>query len=254
MALFGYQNALDNTATTLAPSSAADGFSAENLRIPQGSAIGASSVAWQTPFGVTAASLLIAAPAAVSWRAACLSRTNLTTSATMRVRVGAYDSGTISAGVAFGIGQALHLMPAAVSALAMQIDIADPTNPDGLLNIPLCYAGPCIEAAISMGTDYGLEPKRDDAEMRGGTVFATYLAKRRGWALRLDVIRDADIGWLDALETIAAQGGNILFVPLPNSARASSEAVLGMLTPGRRGFVDRVAAFRSWSASILERL
>ena len=113
--------------------------------------IGAASVAWQTPAGTTAAALTVTTTAAVAWRAVSLNRSNLTTGATIRVRVGsaaslttapAYDSGVVSAGVAVGIGQALHVLPAAVSALAMRIDISDPANPDGYLNSPLAYAGP----------------------------------------------------------------------------------------------------------------
>ena len=147
MALLGWENAIETSSTSLVASAAADGASAELLRVP----IGAASVAWQTPAGTTAAALTVTTTAAVAWRAVSLNRTNLTTAATIRVRVGSaaslttaptYDSGTVSAGVAVGIGQALHVMPAAVSALAMRIDISDPANPDGYLNSPLAYAGP----------------------------------------------------------------------------------------------------------------
>ena len=137
MALLGWENAIETSSTSLVASAAADGASAELLRVP----IGAASVAWQTPAGTTAAALTVtAATAAVAWRAVSLNRTNLTTAATIRVRVSsaaslttapAYDSGVVSAGVAVGIGQALHVMPTAVSALAMRIDISDPANPDG---------------------------------------------------------------------------------------------------------------------------
>jgi hypothetical protein len=59
--------------------------------------------------------------------------------------------------LAVGIGQALHVMPAAVSALAMRIDISDAANPDGYLNIPLAYAGPGTEFNIAYSSDTGLD-------------------------------------------------------------------------------------------------
>lgn len=166
----------------------------------------------------------------------------------------AYDSGTISAGVAVGVGQALHVLPTAVSAVAMRVDLSDPTNRDGCLNIPLAYAGPGVEVALAMPSDTGLEVRRDDTTTRGGQIFTSALSRARGWSMKFDALRDADLGWMDGLEATAAQGRNIFFAPRVGNARASSEAVFGLLAPGRRGFLDRNGNFRPWSATILERL
>ena len=190
MALLGWENAIETSSTSLVASATADGASAELLRVP----IGAASVAWQTPAGTTAAALTVTTTAAVAWRAASLNRTNLTTAATIRVRVGSaasitsaptYDSGVVSAGVAVGIGQALHVLPAAVSALAMRIDISDAANPDGYLNIPLAYAGPGTECSIAYSSDDGLDVRRGDTTTRGGQVFVDALSRARGWNLHL---------------------------------------------------------------------
>ena len=257
MALLGWENAIENSSTSLLASAAADGASAELLRVP----IGAASVAWQTPAGTTAAALTVTVTAALAFRTMCLARTNLTTAATIRVRVGSaaslttaptYDSGTVLAGVAVGIGQALHVMPAAVSALAMRIDISDPANPDGYLNIPLAYAGTGTEFNIAYSSDAGLDVRRGDTTTRGGQVFVDALSRARGWNLHLGYVRDATLGWLDQLEATAAQGRNILFVPRIGHARAASESVFGLLNPGRRGFAS--VNGRSWSATISERL
>ena len=259
MALFGYQNTMDGAATTLVASSEIPGFLASMLRVP----LGSSATAWQTAPGVTSASLTITAAVAVAWRALCLARTNLTTAATIRVRVGTvanvlaaplYDSGTISAGVAVGIGQALHVLPAATSALVMVVNIADPANPDGFLSIPLAYAGPGIEAAISYTSDTGLEVRRADTTTRGGVVLTQPLSRARGWSLTLPMLRDSNIAWLDALEAVAAAGGNLLFVPRVGNALAAAESVFGLLQPGRRGFVSGSGHYRSWTATISERL
>ena len=259
MALFGWENAVEAEGVSLAASAAAAGFGPELLRVP----IGSAAVAWQTPGGTTAAALTITAPSSIAWRAACLARTNLSSSATLRVRVGSaanitsaptYDSGVISAGVAWGVGQALHVLPAAVAGAVLRLDLADPANPEGLLNVPLCFAGPGSESAISPGSDMGLEVRRGDTTTRGGVVLTDALSRARGWQIRLGAIREDDLTWLDALEAAAAAGRNVLFVPRPLYARAAAETVLGLLAPGRRGFIGTTGAWRTWSATITERL
>ena len=62
MALLGWENAIETSSTSLVSTAAADGASAELLRVP----IGAASVAWQTPAGTTAAALTVTTTAAVA--------------------------------------------------------------------------------------------------------------------------------------------------------------------------------------------
>lgn len=259
MALIGWQNAVETASTTLAASSAADGFSAELLRVPVGNA----AAAWQTAAGVTSASLTITATAAVAWRAVALCRTNLTTAATLRVRVGtaanvvsapAYDGGVLSAGVAVGIRQGLHVMPSAVSAVCMRLDIADPTNPDGYLNIPLIYAGPGVEFSIAPSSDDGDDIRREDVQTRSGAVITTALSRARNWSVRVPFIRRADADWIDPVKAAAAAGINALFVPLVGDTRAPAETIFGLMTPARRGFPGQTAAYRSFAFTISERL
>jgi len=250
MAMIGWQNAVENAAVTLASTVTAAGYSAEMLRIP----LGDPSVAWQTTGGVTSATLTLSTSTALVWRAVCLARTNLTPAATLRVQAGAYDSGVVAAGVGIGIGQALHLLPSDTTATALTITVADPSNPDGLLNIPLVYAGPVQSVAIDPASDTGRETRRADTATRGGTIITEALSAARQWKLALPMLRDAQIAWLDALEAAGAAGCNILFIPREAEPRAASEAVLGLLTPGRRGFLGSTGNFRTWSATIIERL
>lgn len=257
MAMFGWDNAVN--AGTLTATAAASGFGADQLKNP----IGSPAVAWQTPAGTTSAGLTIVSASTVAWRVACLSRTNLTTSATIRVRVGAaatitssptYDSGVVTARVLAGIGQALHLMPSAVSALAMRIDLADSTNPDGFLNVPLAFAGAVSEASIAPESDTGVDMRQADTTTRAGVVFTDPLSRARNWQFRLAATRDEDLTWLDAYEAAAAARRNVLFVPRSDYTRASAETVFGLLTPGRRTFLNATGARRIWSATISERL
>lgn len=248
MALLAWENAVETAA--LSASAALEGFGPDMLRIPEGNA----SVAWQTPAGTISASLTITAPAAIAWRALCLARTNLTSGATLRVRAGAYDSGTVPAGVAWGVRQALHLLPAGLSGTVMQLDVADPANPDGFLNIPLAFAGPAYELIITPDTDEGLDIRRADAVTRGGGIRPQPLSHARGWQIAAASVPDAFSEWLARLQIAAAAARNVLFVPRPEHPRAAAEAVLGLLAPSRRGFITPVGDFRSWSATITERL
>lgn len=260
MAYLGWQNAIDLDGVALAASSAVDGLGPELLRI---SARGSPAEAWQTLAGTTEAWLQVTLPAAGIWQAVALCRSNLTPGATLRVRIWAtastvpapaYDSGTVSAGVAVGVGQALHIMPAAVSGMLMRIDLSDPANPDRSLNLPLAYAGPLVDVAISPDANTGPEVRRADVTARAGQVMVDPLSRARGWQFRLPAVRQADLAWLAGLEAAAAAGRNILFIPSQGDERASAETVFGLLTPGRLGFVGTTGRFRVWSASISERL
>lgn len=259
MALFGWENAIEAAGVTLAASAATAELGPDLLRVP----VGSPAVAWQTPAGTTTAALTITSPAALSWAVACLSRTNLTSGATIRLRAGTaanlvsaptYDSGTIPAGVAIGIGQALHILPSAVSAAALRIDLSDPTNPDGFLNVPLAFAGPVAGASIAPDSDMGLDVRQADTTTRTGVVFTDPLSRARGWQFRLAATREEDLAWLDAFEAAAAARRNVLFVPRAEYTRASAETVFGLLTPGRRSFSTATGARRRWSATIIERL
>ena len=259
MALFGWDNAMEAAATLLAASSEIAGYEVGLLRVP----IGAASAAWQTAPGTTTASLTLTAPTPIAWRALCLARTNLTTSATIRLRVGdaatlisapVYDSGIVSAGVAVGIGQALHVLPAAVSAVALRVDIADPANPDGGLNIPLAYAGPGTETSLSPRSRREPQIRDADTTTRGGVVLAQPLSRARTWQIELGLVPDAASDWLDALEAAAGARRNILFVPRLGAPRAAAETVFGQMRPGASGFLTPAGRHWTWSATIAERL
>lgn len=260
MAILGWENIVEIPTTILSASSAVSTMPVEMLRLPQGS----PSVAWQTQTGVTSASLTITATAAVLWRVAVLSRTNLTTSATIRVRLSnslatitsspLYDSGVVSAGIVRGVGQALHVLPSAVSATIMRIDLADAANQDSYLNIPLAYAGAAYEAPIALSSDFGLDVRRSDVQTRGGTIFTEALSRARGWQFSTEFISETELTWIRDLEIASANGTNVLFVPRFPFSGASAEAVYGLLSPGRRGFVTHDGSTYRWTANISERL
>ena len=249
MALLGIANAIETA--TLAVSAAVPGMGAEQLRDPTGN----RARAWQTPFGTTGGSLTLALAAATAIRAVALARTNLTPAATIRVRVGAYDSGVIAAGVAVGIGAALHVLPAGVAGTGVIVDVADPANPDACLNVPLAFVGPCVDLRIGEGADTGPEIVNGDVTTRGGTVLTRPRFMRRGWTFPVPSLSDAtEVGTLDLVNAAAAAGRNVLFVPRETHARAAAESVFGLVAPGRLGFLGSPGQRRTWQATITERL
>lgn len=258
MALIGWENAVEAPGAALTASSEAVGYPVHLLAVPQG----APSVAWQTVAGVTSAHVQIAA-SMPGLRAVALARTNLTSAATIRVRAGAvatitsapaYDSGIVLAGVGRGIGQALHILPSAVNVVACRIDIADPTNPEGCLNIPLAYVGPLRDVPISPSARRQVRGRADNAETRGGQVYDQFLSRARAWTFEAATIDDATAAWIDDLEAAAVAMRNILFVPRNDHPRAARDAVLGMLTPEALGFLTATGRNLTWSATIIERL
>lgn len=256
-AVLGWENALDAGGLTVSAEEAT--LPAQNLRDP----LGAAATGWQTPSPVTAAWVQIVPAAAVAWRAVMLARTNLSAAATMRVRLGdvatitsapAYDSGTLSGCLR---GQMVHLLPAAVTAVACRVDIEDAGNPDGFLNIPLIYAGPAWQMATNISRESAqvMADGSRRTETRGGQQHVEEGWLRRGWELRLENHRasDAEQRLLD-LEFAARRGTNILCIPRPLTQPAR-DAVFGLaeqFTPLRFG--SSSGALRSLGFTITERL
>lgn len=256
MALIGYNNVVDAVGTVLAATSSEVRMGPEQLLVPVGNA----STAWQTKAGVVTASLTITAANLTAFRAFCLARTNLTSAATVRVRVGmsvgsfTYDSGTIAAGVLFGVGQIIHTLPTATSGLVAQIDISDPTNPDGLLNIPLVYAGPMQATNFTPASYQGVDVGRQDNKTRSGVVLPVFLSKGRTFGFTIDNITDNNSAWVNELTVAGAMALNVLFIPREDYVMAPSESILGLLTTNQLGFTLDTGEIRNWSGVISERL
>ena len=170
----------------------------------------------------------------------------------------AYDSGFVPAGVRPGFGQSVHVAPAPVAGEAVRLDITDPTNPDGFINVPLAYAGPVWQPAtnIAYDTSLGRDDATDETTTRGGAEFPTLQWTRRRWDVSLQGIRASEL-WPSVMELdrAARTGQNVLFVPDPAGADVAREAVFGRL----RSLGDVTYPFgngdrRAWRARITERL
>lgn len=256
--LLGFPNQV--LSGVLAASAAETTLPITNLATDQGQA----SAAWQCPsvagwFSVTLA-------AAGPLRAFGLFRTNLTAAATLQVRVWAtgdsnsapmFDTGVQPAGVLPGYGQAVVIAPGVLTGRLVRFDISDPANPDGHLNIPLAFAGPCWQPERNFG--YASSNTRD----AGGTVTVTRSGaelvrndwQRRGFDLSMSAITPREELIRDQLEIYARRGANVLFVQNPLSSLLASQTVFGRLTPtAAYGYANNSALTRTWRATITERL
>ena len=198
-----------------------------------------------------------------------------------------FDAGW-TAGPARGVGQVVTILPAVDSAVpeqpvklitedglvlmteAQQVllievgmrgryarcDIVDPLNPDGFLNIGLAYGGPLVQTQrnFSYGTSLGRTQGGTDVRTRSGAMIRNLHWTARRWNVDLKSLM-ADEIWpfVMDLDLYGRRGGNVLFVPNPDSPNVSREAVFGLLTPTADVSVPN-HVFRAWSATIEERL
>lgn len=209
---------------TFTASSAADGLGPDNLQSDHGS----SASAWQTEVGVTAADLVLDGGAGATWGACSLHRTNLTSGATTRWRLSddpafgtaIEDSGTLADVVADGFGQAVWLPAAEVTARYLRLDVEDAANPQGLLSIPLLFAGPVWRPLQQWGADSAESAAAEIVTpvTRGGQEFPELRWRRRLRLVSLPLL-DRSERWTEfgEFERAAADGRNVLLVPAPES-------------------------------------
>jgi hypothetical protein len=161
-----------------------------NVIIPQG------AEPWATPYGVTTsaggARLQCDAGAAVTWRAFCLARTNLSTGATVRWRLGTtagagnvMDS-TALGGVIAGVNQHVYVHPSTVNARYLTVDIDDSANADGQIVVGLAFAGPVLQPRIDVdwSSTEGRQHRTDRAQSDGGQVFLRPKWQQRVWSMQ----------------------------------------------------------------------
>lgn len=263
MTAFGFPTENWARTGTVTASAEVAGLGAGQVQNDQGS----NATAWQTPSGVTSASLTIDAGASQNWRAFLLARANLTTAATVRWRVtndvtfatSVYDSGVISAGVVAGYGQSILFLSANQAGRYGRVDIDDPTNPERLLRIPLVFAGPVRTPARRFAvaaTFFARTPTAPAVVTRGGQEFPDFRTARRSWLVQLPLLTAAE-SWSLAqeLQRVSETGSNVLFLPYLASANAAQEAVFGrVIEPSPVTFPGGFQRVRAWSATIAERL
>ena len=200
------------------------------------------------------------------WRLAGLFLTNLTTAATLRVTVDdrgedvglgtIWDSGWRPAGVVPGFGQAVVPLDEEVTGRFMRIDLNDPGNPDGAIQVGLAFAGPAWQpqANFEAGLRESLKDGHRRITTRGGQT-----ATEERWEKR---VGDLAFAWLDedeAYDVAAAlvrhgrRGGNALLLPFADQ-RLGQTAIYGEIEGGAITMPSTRRQRRGWRFTIEERL
>lgn len=225
-----------------------------------------AATGWQTISGVLTAvggaTLRVSSPSTgMVWRMVGLFRTNLTPQASITVilwsGVTAVFTRTVS-GPAVGYGQVVVVLDRDYTGDYVTVDINDPTNPDGFINVAGAFAGPAWFplSGITWDSAYSFTEQFDASVSRGGNEYVILLYRRRVWKLALDTIRDSE-AWASLAELlrIASLGGNVLFVPDTASVDLYREALFGRLTSTADvTFPQKLMDARAWRGQVTERL
>jgi hypothetical protein len=227
---------------------------------------GASSMAWQTSGGILSAAngawFAIRPTTRQTWRLFGIFRTNLTTGASVRFSLFVNPSTRVwdsyVTGPLPGYGQAVAVAPSDIAADYCQVDIIDTANPDGFINVPLCYAGPAWIPTIghTWQTTFGRDSVVDEIQSRGGQEYPTYRYQQRRWEIAFDSLSGNEV-WQSAeeLDRLSRYGGNILFVPDLASVNLNAEAVFGRVAvTADVSYVAGVANLHAWKFRCKERL
>lgn len=185
----------------------------------------------------------------------------ITTSAaasTLDTAAATYDSGGVSAGIVYGVGQSVVVASADVSGRYARVDIEDAANTDGFINIPLAFAGPVWIPAV--GADWqssiGRNDGTDEVQTIGGQEYPINRWQQRKWNLALNAIASADV-WANVmpLDQASRFGSNVLYIPDTASADIAKETILGRLRMvSDITYADRSVNLRAIRATIAERL
>lgn len=169
-----------------------------------------------------------------------------------------YDSGTVSAGIVYGVGQSIVVASANVSGRYARVDIDDAGNTDGFINIPLAFAGPVWIPTV--GADWqssiGRNDRTDEVQTIGGQEYPINRWQQRKWNLALNAIASADV-WANVmpLDQASRFGSNVLYIPDTASADIAKETILGRLRMvSDITYADRSVNLRALRATIAERL
>jgi hypothetical protein len=220
---------------TVADSSHAIGFPASNLAGP------VALPPWQSANTVKTANIDIDAGASVPWGAIGLFRTNFTTAAGIRVRLGTtlgasdvYDSGSISGGIAVGYGQSIvQIPPGTANAEFCRITIGDSTNPDNHISAGLCFAGPTLTPAnnFNYGAGNGWQDDSTVQVTKGGQEYFIQTPQYRTAQMTFGLLSEDEVfSEVMEIDRLASIQSNILLLPNPSSAYLNKQAIFGRIT------------------------
>jgi hypothetical protein len=222
---------------------------------------GSPATGWQTLAGALTPLLTLTPLARTTVRVAALFRSNLTSAATIIVRLYTNPGAVLvatSATVTAVNGQAIAIFPIDTPCDIITVSISDAGNPQNFVNIPLCFAGPVWQPtnAMAWSSSMGRDDINDTVTSRGGQTYVSLRATFRRWEIALDGIRTTEAyAQLDALDRFSRAGGNAILVPNLNNGFVQQESTFGIIkATADVTFPLGVDSRRSWRSRLSERL
>lgn len=218
---------------------------------------GAPSTAWRVQG--REAYLIAYLPRPVSCRGFSFHRTNLTADAQYSLvcrngtNVVYASGGQLAQAVA---GQFLVVFPSILTVTQLDISISDQGNTDGFLSFPLAYLGPLWQPERNMSWQ-GNESRQamiDEATSLSGVEYPTLRYSQRAVTIDHQSLGIAELPMIRSIESTAATGRNILFVPDLSAADRNSAMIFGRLTPGDITCPAGAADRRATTMTVKERL
>jgi hypothetical protein len=219
---------------------------------------------WHTPAGTVSVALMADLGTPLSCSCVALLGTNLTPTATLRVRGSDSDStgqagektdtGVVLAGVKAGYGAAYRVFTAA-SARYWRLDIADLSLPSNI-QIGRIFLGPTWMPTINISLDWRVTARDDSSrsESYGRQTYADTRPQRRVLEFVLDFQSETEI-YSNAFAAARANGivRDILAIPDIASQYLSEQAVWGLVQASEPISEPRLGLFRQ-RYTIVERL
>lgn len=194
---------------------------------------------WHTAAGVKSAYVILDAGASVPCACLGIFGTNLTPSATVRIRSNEagglvttsleMDTGVVGAGVVAGYGNVYKTF-ASMTSRYWRIDVADASVPDNL-QVGRMFLGPYwTPTAQSWGWGPGWQDLSRKSRTLGGQILSQNLPKFRTLNFALDWNTEAEM-FANAFEMERAVGltGDVLVIPNPSGNYVSQQSVFGPL-------------------------
>lgn len=168
--------------------------------------------------------------------------TNLSASATWRIKLGTtaggtevYDSGTVSA-LPLGASQpkqAIGVLSQVYTARHVEVLLNDSGNANGFIEAGILWIGdgwrPDIN--ISYGWSQGYADESQTSRSRGGQTFVDVRSKYRFQEFALEFMTEAQVHTvMFDIDRTAGVGKNIFFVPAPEGAYLQAQALLGRMS------------------------
>lgn len=228
---FGYSNLI--LIGSVSATSQVASMPASNVQSDQGSA----SMAWR--FTDATSVLNLALTAASPMQVFSLHRTNLSSSATLRLQGyntavsgnAVFDTGQFPANIVNG--QTVAFLSNSYTINTLHIAVTEPNMVDGYVSVPLVYAGPIwqplrnFSSATVSGTDTGV----DEVTTLSGVEFPQFRWQRRRYVIDHQSFGDAELPMLRTLARLGNASRNVLFLPDPSATTLNGDALFGRLAP-----------------------